>query len=86
LIPSLHVAMFVTTAGAYAHQSGRVGRIVLGLWATAVVASTVLTHQHHLIDAIAGLALGLAGARIAGQEPRRSPATDFHAHSTQDRS
>ena len=67
LIPSLHVAMFVTTAGAYAGQSGGVGRVVLGLWASAVVASTVLTHQHHLIDAVAGLALGLGGARIAVQ-------------------
>jgi hypothetical protein len=85
LIPSLHIAMFVTTAGAYAYQCGRVGRVVLGLWATAVVASTVLTHQHHLIDAIAGLALGLAGARIAGCEPRGTLATDVHAHSTRDR-
>lgn len=74
LIPSLHIALFVTTAGAYAHQAGRVGRVVLGLWSAAVVASTVLTHQHHVIDAVAGLALGLAGARIALQAPR----TGFH--------
>jgi hypothetical protein len=86
LIPSLHVAMFVTTAGAYAFQSGRVGRVVLGLWSAAVVASTVLTHQHHLIDAIAGLALGLGGARIAGQEPRHTVANDSYAHSTRPRS
>jgi hypothetical protein len=77
LIPSLHAALFVTTAGAYAHQAGRVGRVVLGLWAAAVVASTVLTHQHHLIDAIAGLALGVGGARIAVQVPRRTPAAAF---------
>jgi hypothetical protein len=70
LIPSLHAALFVTTAATYAHQAGRVGRVVLGLWAMAVVASTVLTHQHHVIDAVAGLALGLAGARIAILGPR----------------
>jgi hypothetical protein len=77
LIPSLHVAMFVTTAGAYACQSGRVGRVVLSLWSATVVASTVLTHQHHLIDAITGLALGLGGARIAVQGLRRTPAVEI---------
>jgi len=78
LIPSLHVAMFVTTAGAYAAESARVGRVVLGLWAAAVVASTVLTHQHHLIDVVAGIALGLLGARIAVQGPRRSRPVRLH--------
>jgi hypothetical protein len=86
LIPSLHVAMFVTTAGAYACQSGRLGRVVLGLWATAVVFSTVLTHQHHLIDAVAGLALGLGGARIAIQGLRRTQGADIYAHNTHARS
>jgi len=79
LIPSLHVAMFVTTAGAYACQSGGLGRVVLRLWAAAVVASTVLTHQHHLIDAVAGLALVRGGARIAVQGPRRTQAGDTRA-------
>jgi membrane-associated phospholipid phosphatase len=74
LIPSLHVAMFVTTAGAYACRSGRMGKIVLGIWSAAVVASTVLTHQHHVIDAIAGIALGLGGARVAARGLRRTPA------------
>jgi len=78
LIPSLHVAMFITTAGAYACQSGTVGRVVLGLWSAAVVASTVLTHQHHLIDAIAGLALGIWGGRVAAQGLRRTPRARFN--------
>jgi len=82
LIPSLHIAMFVTTAAAYACQTGRVGRVVLALWSAAVVASTVLTHQHHLIDAIAGFALGLGGARVASQGLLRTPAAEIHGHST----
>ena len=32
------------------------------LWAGAVAASTVLLHQHYLIDVVSGVALGLAGA------------------------
>lgn len=62
LIPSLHVALFVTCATVYAVRAGVVVRSLLASWAAAVVASTVLTHQHQVIDVIAGVALGLWGA------------------------
>jgi membrane-associated phospholipid phosphatase len=32
---------------------------LLWLWAAAIAASTVLTHQHHIIDAVTGWALGV---------------------------
>jgi membrane-associated phospholipid phosphatase len=32
-------------------------RAALGIWFLLIVASTLLTHQHHLIDAVAALVL-----------------------------
>jgi hypothetical protein len=62
LIPSLHVALFVTCASVYAVRAGAVVRSLLVIWAAVVAASTVLTHQHQVIDVVAGVALGLWGA------------------------
>jgi len=62
LIPSLHVALFVACASVYAVRAGVVVRSLLATWAAAVAASTVLTHQHQVIDVIAGVALGLWAA------------------------
>jgi membrane-associated phospholipid phosphatase len=62
LIPSLHVALFVTCASVYAVRAGVIVRSLLATWAVAVAASTVLTHQHQVVDVIAGVALGLWGA------------------------
>jgi membrane-associated phospholipid phosphatase len=62
LIPSLHVALFVTCATVYAVRAGVVVRSTLATWAAAVAASTVLTHQHQVVDVIAGVALGVWGA------------------------
>lgn len=73
LIPSLHVALFTTCAGVYAARVAPWARALLGLWLVLVTASTVLTHQHHLIDAATGLALGAWGARSALQAREVSP-------------
>lgn len=73
LIPSLHVALFATCAGVYATRVAPWARALLGLWLVLVTASTVLTHQHHLIDAATGLALGAWGARSALQAREVSP-------------
>lgn len=62
LIPSLHVALFTTCAGSYMSRVPLPARILLGSWLIIVTASTILTHQHQLIDAVAGLALGAWGA------------------------
>jgi membrane-associated phospholipid phosphatase len=65
LIPSLHVALLVTCLGAYFVHAGTGMRLVFAAWIALVSASTILTHQHHLIDVVAGLALGFLGARLA---------------------
>jgi membrane-associated phospholipid phosphatase len=65
LIPSLHVALFLACAGVfYARARGSV-RALLAAWSVAIAASTVLTHQHHLVDVVAGVALGAWGVNYA---------------------
>jgi membrane-associated phospholipid phosphatase len=65
LVPSLHVALFTVCAGTYARRTTSGVRLLLGIWLVVVAASTVLTHRHHLIDVVTGLALGAWGARVA---------------------
>jgi len=79
LVPSLHVALFTVAAATYASRVSAPARVLLGIWLAVVAASTVLTHRHHLLDVVAGLALGLWGARVATAERvalpvRRAPA------------
>lgn len=65
LVPSLHVALFTVCAGTYASRAPPRVRGLLGTWLAIVAASTVLTHQHHLLDVATGLVLGAWGARVA---------------------
>jgi membrane-associated phospholipid phosphatase len=63
LLPSLHVALSVTCIAAYAPRARRAGRFWLWSWALAVAVSTVLTHFHHILDAVSGFVLGLTAVR-----------------------
>jgi membrane-associated phospholipid phosphatase len=74
LVPSLHVALFTTAAATYASRVPMWIRVLLGIWLVVVAASTVLTHQHHLIDVVTGLMLGAWGARVATAAGRGAPA------------
>jgi hypothetical protein len=64
LVPSLHVAMSCICLAAYATRCGMTGKAVLSTWAIAIALSTLLTHQHHVLDVATGLALALAGKRF----------------------
>lgn len=59
LVPSLHVALSVACIAAYAMRTGATGRVLLWIWALAISASTLLTHQHHLLDVVAGWIVAL---------------------------
>ena len=65
--PSLHAAFAVLIAGCAAHTFGwRRGKPLVtaaGLWSAAVLASTLLTKQHVLLDVVAGIAVGVSGCR-----------------------
>lgn len=64
MVPSLHVALTVCCIAAYAPQASRAGRALLWAWAAAIALSTLLTHQHHVIDVVSGWAVGRVCQRI----------------------
>lgn len=64
LVPSLHVALSVTCAAVYARQRYAVE---FWFWAGAIAISTLMTHQHYVIDVATGWLLGIAGAWLNGR-------------------
>lgn len=62
--PSLHVALAASAAAGYALLLRRPWRIALFALAAAIVASTLLTHQHVIADVIAGFALAAFGMGV----------------------
>lgn len=63
LFPSLHVTFALTTAAAFAPFGGRRWKTVIWTSSLLIVASTLLTHQHHVADVLAGAALSIAVMR-----------------------
>jgi hypothetical protein len=57
--PSLHIAFAVTAAIVFGRRCGWLGRTLFSLWIVAVGASTLLIHEHQILDLVTGLALGL---------------------------
>ena len=62
-MPSLHVTYAITAALVLGARAPFWGRVLFHLWAWAITAATVLTHQHHLIDVAAGLLLAWSTVR-----------------------
>lgn len=59
LVPSLHVVYTTVISLALIARASAPVRAVFCLWLTLIVLSTVLVHQHHLLDVVAGVALAL---------------------------
>ena len=60
-LPSLHVALSLTTAIALAQQGRGWGRWFYLVWGAAITVSSVFMHEHHIADVVAGSMLALAG-------------------------
>jgi membrane-associated phospholipid phosphatase len=58
LVPSLHVTFAVLLGAAVARLADANGRLLLWLWVSAIAISTLLTHQHHVVDVVTGALLG----------------------------
>jgi membrane-associated phospholipid phosphatase len=71
LVPSLHVAFAVACALSYARARGAAAALVFGTWALLIAASTVLLHQHHLVDVATGAALAAWVSLIFGDPTGR---------------
>jgi membrane-associated phospholipid phosphatase len=63
LAPSLHVGMTVVFVAVYSRRAAALGKSLLWLWALAMGVSTLLLHQHYVLDIVSGFVLGLAGVR-----------------------
>ena len=70
-LPSLHVALALSAGLAYAPKFGKLGRALLSLWVWAIIASTLLLHEHHLVAVVAGLLLASLCVHFVGNWARR---------------
>lgn len=61
--PSLHVTLATTAALVYARVTHS-RALKMHLWAAAIASSTLLIHQHHIADVLAGLTLAWASVRL----------------------
>jgi len=73
LVPSLHIALSVVCLEMYARHATCTVKVLLHGWGLLIAASTVLTHQHHLLDAVMGCLLGIIVVR-RDRFTRTSPA------------
>ena len=60
-LPSLHVAMVISAAWGYSRFINRPWQILLWVLSFAIVVSTLLTHQHVIMDVFGGLLLAIIG-------------------------
>jgi len=59
LLPSLHVAFAVICVAIFSARAPLPGKALLWIWAAMVAASTILIHQHHVLDVATGWLLAL---------------------------
>lgn len=57
VLPSLHVALSAIVMRSLFGVFGTAGRLMLGAWLPAMVASVLLTHQHHVADVLGAAVL-----------------------------
>ena len=74
-LPSLHVALSTTAALVYARVTRRRAPKMY-LWAAAIALSTLLIHQHHVADVIAGFGLAWASVRLVYDRLSSGPAPE----------
>ena len=66
LVPSLHVVWSCAIVLACADAARPPGRALLYIWLAILVGSTLLVHQHHLLDAISAILLVIVLRRCYG--------------------
>lgn len=80
LLPSLHIVYTALTGLAICQTQWHKGRIglcaVIALWSVAICASTMLVHQHHILDVVTALLLVavLYGVIRPSPQPLNHPA------------
>lgn len=64
LVPSLHVGLAMLCLIEFWPRVTPRVRVALAVWGVALALSTLFTHQHHVLDVIAGAALAWAVCRV----------------------
>jgi membrane-associated phospholipid phosphatase len=72
LVPSLHVALSVICIELFVVHAGWKGKVLLRAWGVLIAASTLFTHQHHLLDVLTGYLLALATVKLLSRFPLRT--------------
>ncbi len=65
LFPSLHITYPILFVIFCRKNFGTISRIIVSLWLILVMISIVLTHQHHILDVVAGILLALVSCQIS---------------------
>lgn len=78
LFPSLHVTLGFLLAEVYVRRTQGLLRAALVVWFTVISFSTVLTHQHHLVDVAGGMLLALVACYLFREESTPSPVVPNH--------
>lgn len=71
LLPSLHLALRTILTQHYARHTRGFFRGAANIWFFLVGLSTLLTHQHHFMDVVAGFALGVYCIYFIRESPPR---------------
>ena len=75
LLPSLHIALRTILANHYARHTRGFLRVASNIWFILIGLSAVLTYQHHVMDVVAGFALGVYCLYFFSEETAQLPAT-----------
>ncbi|MEY2506978.1 MAG: hypothetical protein QOH01_1307 [Verrucomicrobiota bacterium] len=76
LLPSLHIALRTILADLYARHTRGILRHASNVWFVLIALSAVLTYQHHVMDVVAGFALGAYCLYFFPESTVRLPATE----------
>ena len=71
LLPSLHITLRTILAATYARHTRGVLRVVSSVWFSLIGFSTLLVHQHHIVDVIGGFILATACFYLVNDSPMR---------------
>jgi membrane-associated phospholipid phosphatase len=75
LFPSLHITLRALLADVYARHTRGIAKAACMVWFALIGVSTVLTHQHHLIDIAGGFMLAGIAFHLFRETPRAHPVT-----------
>jgi protein-tyrosine phosphatase len=73
LLPSLHITLRTILAATYARHTHGLLRAVFRVWFSLIGLSTLLLHQHHIVDVIGGFILASACFYLVSDVPLRLP-------------